>query len=59
VETAEAAKKAKPDARMYGECYSPHYKNAAEKLDKDHKDDAAYVALKTRWVAVCPPKKKK
>jgi hypothetical protein len=54
VEEAERARAAHPQDPT-SECSDSNWDLAAEKLDRDHKGDAAWSALKDRWARACPP----
>lgn len=54
VEKAEAARKAKPDAKPLSECYSAYFDQSVEDLAKAGTADAASKALVARFAAACP-----
>ncbi len=54
VEAAEAARKAKPNAEILGECYEPFAGTAVDDLRKYRTLDDKAKALLARMNAVCP-----
>lgn len=56
VETAEAARKAKPDEQVLSECYSADYTSAKDQLTKSGALESA-SALTARFAAACPSAK--
>jgi hypothetical protein len=56
VEKAEAARKAKPDEKMLGECYNANFEFAKKEMTDAKTVDAAKDLI-ARFDAACPPQK--